>query len=83
MNKKESLLRKANPRPPRPQFVTTKTSLNAYERKQIHMDLLRLLLRLCRSERLEKSQVIGVEGMVARPGIEPGTQGFSVLCSTN
>ena len=22
-------------------------------------------------------------GVVARPGIEPGTQGFSVLCSTN
>gem|GEM_PF-4098560 len=22
-------------------------------------------------------------GMVAGPGIEPGTQGFSVLCSTN
>ena len=25
----------------------------------------------------------GACGMVARPGIEPGTQGFSVLCSTN
>ncbi len=33
----------------------------------------------------ESSQGIEGEGdwVVARPGIEPGTQGFSVLCSTN
>ena len=42
-------------------------------------------IRLFSQKLRETAQAIEREGdwVVARPGIEPGTQGFSVLCSTN
>ena len=37
-----------------------------------------------RKRRLQpKSETALMKGGVVQPGIEPGTQGFSVLCSTN
>ena len=35
------------------------------------------------SQKNKKSQVFTRDFFVVPPGIEPGTQGFSVLCSTN